>query len=188
MQGDAVSSGFACISRRFSAGLVGSSARKTAQWTVLRENGPAGPRRTGRQTPELSQGKSTQKCRRGGKPVGFSGQRRALTDSFQSRELKRVTVNAVTATEFSAKLRFRHLETHSMLGSVLLRFDCVFRNRPGSARPLRTGNSSIQRVLINPAHGYTPALCSFLCRTITLHNNTSYHGPSGSGGELVSWL
>ena len=35
MLGDAVSSGFACISRRFSAGLVGSSARKTVQWTVF---------------------------------------------------------------------------------------------------------------------------------------------------------
>ena len=43
MQGDAISSGFACISRRFSAGLVGSSARKTLQWRVFSENGPAGP-------------------------------------------------------------------------------------------------------------------------------------------------
>ena len=31
--------------------------------------------RTGRQTPEASQGKSTQKCRHGGKPEGFAGQR-----------------------------------------------------------------------------------------------------------------
>ena len=43
MQGDAISSGFACISRRFSLGLVGSSARKTLQWRVCSENGPAGP-------------------------------------------------------------------------------------------------------------------------------------------------
>ena len=35
MHGDAISSGFACISRRFSAGLVGSSARKTLQWRVF---------------------------------------------------------------------------------------------------------------------------------------------------------
>ena len=91
MQGDAISSGFACISRRFSAGLVGSSARKTlqwrvfsgtsarktvqwtvfsgtsawktVQWTVFSEDGSADPRLTGRQTPEASQGKSTQKCR-----------------------------------------------------------------------------------------------------------------------------
>ena len=77
MQGDAISSGFACISRRFSAGLVGSSARKTLQWRVFSgssarksvqwtdfsENGSADPRRTGRQAPEPSQGKSTPKCR-----------------------------------------------------------------------------------------------------------------------------
>ena len=63
MQGDAISSGFACISRRFSAGLVGSSARKSVQWTDFSENGSADPRRTGRQAPEPSQGKSTQKCR-----------------------------------------------------------------------------------------------------------------------------
>ena len=76
MPGDAVSSGFDCISRRFSAGLLGSSARKTVQWTafsgtsarktvqwtVFSEDGSADPRRTGRQTPEASQGKSTQKC------------------------------------------------------------------------------------------------------------------------------
>jgi hypothetical protein len=43
MQGDAISSGFAGISRRFSADLVGSSARKTLQWRVFSENGPAGP-------------------------------------------------------------------------------------------------------------------------------------------------
>ena len=43
MQEEAISSGFACISRRFSAGLLGSSARKTLQWRVFSENGPAGP-------------------------------------------------------------------------------------------------------------------------------------------------
>ena len=43
MQGDAISSGFACISRRFSADLVGSSAQKTVLWTVFRENGSADP-------------------------------------------------------------------------------------------------------------------------------------------------
>ena len=63
MPGDAISSGFACISRRFSTGLVGSSARKNVQWTFFSENGPEGPRRTGRQAPELSQGKSTWKWR-----------------------------------------------------------------------------------------------------------------------------
>ena len=34
----------------------GSSARKTVQWTVFRENRSADPRRTGRQTPAASQG------------------------------------------------------------------------------------------------------------------------------------
>ena len=34
-----------------SEGLLGSSARKTVQWTVFSENGSADPRRTGRQTP-----------------------------------------------------------------------------------------------------------------------------------------
>ena len=73
-------------------------------------------------------------------------------------------------------------------GSVLLRFDCVFRNRPGSAQPLRAWNSSVQSVLIHPAHRDAPALCRFLYREITFHDGTSYHGFTASGGELVSHL
>ena len=71
-------------------------------------------------------------------------------------------------------------------GSVLLRFDCVFRDRPGSAEPLRAGDSPVQRVLIHPAHRYPPALCCILYRTIAFHNDLPYHGSSNSGCKLVS--
>ena len=89
----------------------------------------------------------------------------------------------------STKINTRHVLICSVLpdaslchvfrlgsGSVLLRFDCVFRNRPGSAQPLRAGDSSVQRALIHPAHRDTPALCRILYGAIAFHNDTSYHG------------
>ena len=101
----------------------------------------------------------------------------------------------------STKINARHVLIGSVLpdaslcrffrlgpGSVLLRFDCAFRNRPGSAQPLRAWNSSVQSVLIHPAHRDIPALCSFLCRTITFYNNTSHHGLPTTGDSAVSCL
>ena len=61
-------------------------------------------------------------------------------------------------------------------GSVLFWFDCAFRNRPRSAQSLRAWNSSVQYILIHPAHRDTPAPCRLLYRAIAFHNNTSYHG------------
>ena len=100
-----------------------------------------------------------------------------------------VSPRMLACANFSAKINARHVLIGSVLpdnsfcrffrlgpGSVLLRFDCAFRNRPGSAQSLRAWNSSVQCVLIHPAHRYTPALCCFLRRTITFHDNTSYHG------------
>jgi len=58
MQGDAVSSGFACISRRFSTGLVGSNARKTLLWRVFSENGSVDPGAKSREINEEMQAKT----------------------------------------------------------------------------------------------------------------------------------
>ena len=69
---------------------------------------------------------------------------------------------------------------------MLLRSDRVFRDRPGSAQSLCAGNSSVQCILIHPAHRDTPALCCFLYGVKTFHDDTSYHGFIISGGILVS--
>ena len=99
----------------------------------------------------------------------------------------------------STKINARHVLICSVLpdaslchvfrlgpGSVLLRFDCAFRNRPGSAQSLRAWNSSVQSVLIHPAHRDTPTLCNFLYRAIAFTTTPRIMGSRHQEADLLA--